>query len=246
MNSTSKTALVTGSSSGIGYAVAQKFLSSGWNVVLNGRNEARLRDAARKLGHNAHVASVAGATSDAATGDSMVQAARERFGGVDLLVNNAGEFAGKPFLDVSAQDLDHYLDVNLKGTYFTTQAAVRAMIEQGRGGSVVNITTVLIDHSIGWVTATAPLVTKGAIRALTIQLASELAPHDIRVNAVSPGFILTPLMDGADMDRLAAAATAQRVGEPEEIASAVRFLAESRFITGHVMNVDGGFVTSRA
>src|SRR5207344_3198577 len=111
--------------------------------------------------------------------------------------------------------------------YFTTQAAVREMIKQGRGGSVVNITTVLIDHSMSWVTATAPLITKGAVRALTVLLAGELAPHDIRVNAVAPGFILTPLMDGANLERLASAATVQRVGEVDEISSAVRFLAES-------------------
>jgi len=245
MNTTSKTALVTGSSSGIGYAVAREFLAKGWNVVLNGRNEERLREAARKLGSAAQLATVAGSTSAASTGESMVRTARERFGGVDVLVNNAGEFAGKPFLDVSAQDLDHYLDVNLKGTYFTTQAAVREMIKQSRGGSVVNITTVLIDHSMSWVTATAPLITKGAVRALTVLLAGELAPHDIRVNAVAPGFVLTPLMDGANLERLASAATVQRVGEADEISSAVRFLAESSFITGHVMNVDGGFVTSR-
>jgi NAD(P)-dependent dehydrogenase (short-subunit alcohol dehydrogenase family) len=245
MSTTGKTALVTGSSSGIGYAVAQEFLAAGWNVVLNGRDEGRLHEAARKLGNAARVVAVAGSTSDVATGTSMVRAARDRFGSVDVLVNNAGEFAGKPFLDVGEADLDHYLDVNLKGTYFTTQTAVRAMIEQGRGGSIVNITTVLIDHAMSWVTATAPLITKGAIRALTVLLAGELAPHDIRVNAVAPGFILTPLMEGGNVAPLAAASTMQRVGEAGEIATAVRFLAESSFITGHVMNVDGGFVTSR-
>ena len=245
MNSIGKTALVTGSSSGIGYATAREFLSQGWNVVLNGRNEARLREAARKLDAAARIATVAGTTSDKATGESMVRVARERFGSVDVLVNNAGEFVGKPFLDVGAEDLDHYVDVNLKGTYFTTQAAVRAMVEQGRGGSIVNILTVLIDHSISWVNASAPLVTKGAIRALTVVLAGELAPHNIRVNAVAPGFVLTPLIDGPNLDNLAKVATMQRVGEADEIASAVRFLAESGFITGHVVNVDGGFVTSR-
>src|SRR5262245_57458961 len=175
----------------------------------------------------------------------MVRAARDRFGTVDLLVNNAGEFAGKPFLDVTENDLEHYWSVNLKGTYFTTQAAVRAMIEQGRGGSIVNITTVLIDHAMSWVTATAPLITKGAIRALTTLLAAELAPQKIRVNAVAPGFIRTPLMHGADHGRLAATAVMERVGEGSDISAAVRYLAESTYVTGHVLNVDGGFVTAR-
>ena len=245
MSAKRKTALVTGSSSGIGFEVARVFLDAGWNVVLNGRNEARLREAATRLQHVEQVASVAGATADRATGDAMVRMARERFGGFDLLVNNAGEFAGKPFLEVTEQDLRHYLSVNLEGTYFTTQTVVRALIDQGRGGSIVNITTVLLDHAISWAKATAPLVTKGAIRALTVLLSAELAPHDIRVNAVAPGFIRTPLMGNADPAPLAASSLVGRIGESLDIATAVRFLAESSFITGHVLNVDGGFVTGR-
>lgn len=245
MSATSKTALVTGSSSGIGFEVAREFLDAGWNVVLNARNEARLREAAKKLGRPAQVAMVVGPTFETATGESMVRAARDRFGSVDALVNNAGEFAGKPFLEVTEQDLEHYWSVNLKGTYFTTQAAVRAMVDQGRGGSIVNITTVLVDHAMSWVTATAPLITKGAIRALTTQLAAELATQKIRVNAVAPGFIRTPLMHGANHERLAAVALVERVGEPSDISAAVRYLAESTFVTGQVLNVDGGYVTAR-
>ena len=245
MSSTAKTALVTGSSSGIGLEVARGFLDNGWNVVLNGRNETRLRDAAKSLGHAAQVAMVAGSTANRATGEAMVRSALDRFGGIDLLVNNAGEFAGKPFLDVTDADLEHYLSVNLKGTYFTTQTVVRAMIDQGRGGSIVNISTVLIDHAISWVKATAPLVTKGAIRALTVLLAAELAPQGIRVNAVAPGFIRTPLMDGADPAPLAATALVGRIGTPADISAAVRYLAESSYVSGHILNVDGGFVTAR-
>jgi NAD(P)-dependent dehydrogenase (short-subunit alcohol dehydrogenase family) len=245
VGSTSKTALVTGSSSGIGFEVARSFLASGWNVVLNGRDEVRLRDAAKQLGHAAQVAIVVGATSDRATGEAMVRSAGERFGGADVLVNNAGEFAPKPFLEVTEQDLDHYWSVNLKGTYFTTQATVRAMIDRGRGGSIVNIGTVLVDHAMSWVQATAPLISKGAIRALTILLAAELAPHGIRVNAVAPGFIRTPLMDNADPAPLAASALLGRIGEAADISAAVHYLVESSYVTGHVLNVDGGFVTAR-
>jgi NAD(P)-dependent dehydrogenase (short-subunit alcohol dehydrogenase family) len=240
-----KTALVTGSSSGIGFDVARAFLEAGWNVVLNGRNETRLREAAQRLGHPAQVAQVAGATFEQATGEAMCRVAVERFNGLDVLVNNAGEFGSKPFLDVTPADLEHYWDVNLKGTYFTTQAAVRAMIAQKRGGSIVNITTVLIDHAIGWVQASAPLVSKGAIRALTVLLASEFAAQNIRVNAVAPGFIRTPLNDGADPAPLAATALLRRIGKVEDISAAVLYLAQSSYVTGHILNVDGGFVTAR-
>lgn len=245
MGTTSKTALITGSSSGIGFEVARGFLDIGWNVVLNGRNEARLKEAAKRIGHATAVATVAGTTADRSTGEAMVRTARERFGSVDVLVNNAGEFGFKPFLDVTEQDLEHYWSVNLKGTYLTTQAAVRAMIELGRGGSIVNITTVLIDHAISWVTASAPLISKGGVRALTLVLAAELAAKGIRVNAVAPGFIQTPLAEGADPEALASAAMLGRIGDVKDISAAVCYLAESHFITGHVLNVDGGFVAGR-
>ena len=245
MSSTNKTAVVTGSSSGIGFAVAKGFLESGWNVVMNGRDVGRLQGAAKQLGAQGSIAYVVGPTSDPKTGEALVRAAKERFGRMDALVNNAGEFGFKPFLDVTPADLEHFLSVNLKGTYLTTQAAVRSMIESGRGGSVVNIGTVLVDHGVTWVTASAPLVSKGGVRALTIALAAELAPHKIRVNAVAPGFIRTPLTAGADAATLATAALQGRIGEGSDIFEAVRYLAESSFVTGHVLNVDGGFVTGR-
>src|SRR5215813_7733823 len=245
MSSTNKTALVTGSSSGIGFDVARSFLDAGWNVVLNGRNSPRLQDAAKRLGHAKAVATVVGATSERSTGEAMVRTARERFGSVDVLVNNAGEFGFKPFVDVTEQDLEHYWLVNLKGTYLTTQAAVRDMIESGRGGNIVNIGTVLTDHAISWVQASAPLIFKGGVRALTITLAAELAPQGIRVNAVAPGFIRTPLTEGADSAALAATAIQGRVGNVSDISAAVRYLVEASFVTGHVLDVDGGFVTGR-
>jgi len=246
MNAMSKTVLVTGSSSGIGFEVARSFLEGGWNVVLNGRHAGRLQKAADLLGQPDRLASVGGSTADRATGEAMVTVARDRFGGVDMLVNNAGEFGGKPFLEVTERDLDHYYTVNLKGTYLVTQAAVRAMTAQGRGGSIVNIGTVLVEHGASWVHGTAPLASKGGIHALTVALASELAPEGIRVNCVAPGFTRTPLMEGGDEKALSRSALLGRVGEVQDIASAVRYLAEASFVTGQILNVDGGYVAGRS
>ena len=175
----------------------------------------------------------------------MVAAAQARFGGVDLLVNNAGEFGIKPFLEVTEQELDHFYTVNLKGTYLTTQAAVSAMTTQGRGGNIVNIGTVLLAHAMSQVTASAALVSKAGIQALTFALAAELASQKIRVNCVMPGFIRTPLMNPDHEGTLAAAALLGRVGEVRDIALAVRYLADASFVTGQLVNVDGGFVTGR-
>jgi NAD(P)-dependent dehydrogenase (short-subunit alcohol dehydrogenase family) len=201
MNSTRKTVLVTGSSSGIGLEVARVFLNDGWNVVINGRNADRLRRAADRLEHADCLASVAGSTADRATGEAMVAVAQARFGGIDMLVNNADEFDQKPFLEVTEQELDHYYTVNLKGTYLTTQQAVRVMSAQGRGGNIVNIGTVLASHGMSWVRGSAPLVSKGGIHAPTVALAAELASEGIRVNCVAPGFIRTPLMEGGQRNR---------------------------------------------
>ena len=188
MSTQTKTALITGSSSGIGLDIARAFLDRGSNVVLNGRNPDKLTTVAEKLGPPERVAAVPGNIADRETGEAMVRVAVERFGSVDVLVNNAGTFGAKPFVEVTEEDLDGYLNSNLKGTYLTTQAAVRQMKKEG-GGAIVNIGTVLVDHAMAGLPASAALVSKGGIHALTISLAAELAADNIRVNAVAPGVI---------------------------------------------------------
>ena len=244
MSANDKTVLITGGSSGIGYDVARGFLQKGANVLLNGRNPEKLSKAAESLGHPARVAVVSGDIGDRATGESMVRVALERFGSVDVLVNNAGTFNLKPFLEVTEEDLDGYINGNLKGTYFTTQAVVRQMREQG-GGAIVNIGTVLVDHAKSGVPASAPLVTKGGVHALTTSLAAELAADNIRVNLVAPGVVRTPIYGDADVDAFGGMALLSRVGEVEEITDAVIHLASASFTTGIIMPVDGGYLAGQ-
>ncbi len=244
MSANDETVLITGGSSGIGYDVARGFLQKGANVLLNGRNPEKLSKAAESLGHPARVAVVSGDIGDRATGESMVRVALERFGSVDVLVNNAGTFNLKPFLEVTEEDLDGYINGNLKGTYFTTQAVVRQMREQG-GGAIVNIGTVLVDHAKSGVPASAPLVTKGGVHALTTSLAAELAADNIRVNLVAPGVVRTPIYGDADVDAFGGMALLSRVGEVEEITDAVIHLASASFTTGIIMPVDGGYLAGQ-
>lgn len=240
------TVIVTGSSSGIGLDVARALLARGDRVVLHGRDAGKLAAASAALGEPERTTTVAGNIADAETGAALVNAAVQKFGRVDALVNNAGSFGVKPFVDVTEDELDGFLSGNLRGTYLTTQAAVRQMKKQGEGGNVVNIGTVLIDHAIGAVPASAPLVSKGGIHALTTSLSAELAGDGIRVNLVAPGMVRTPLHGETDWDMLGSFALVDRVGEANEIAEAVLYLLGAEFVTGHILPVDGGFVTGRA
>ncbi|MFG1794720.1 SDR family NAD(P)-dependent oxidoreductase [Nocardia sp. NPDC049149] len=241
-----KTVIVTGSSSGMGRDIARAFVARGDNVVVNGRDAGKLAEVAAELGAPARVATFAGDIGSPATGSALVQAAVERFGGVDVLVNNAGIFGAKPFVDVTEADLDSYLGGNLKGTYFTTQAVVRQLQRQARGGSIVNIGTVLVNHALAGLPASAALVSKGGVHALTTSLAAELAADRIRVNAVAPGIIRTPLFGDGDETASGRLALLNRIGEVSETTAAVLYLADAEFTTGHIFPVDGGFISGRA
>jgi NAD(P)-dependent dehydrogenase (short-subunit alcohol dehydrogenase family) len=239
-----KTVIITGASTGIGKGIAKLFLERGSNVLLNSLNEERLLEAYRMFGSPAQALLVPGDIGNKATGEELVATALKHFGSIDVLINNAGVFLPKPFLDVEEKELDYFLSTNLKGTFFTTQAVIKQMVTQG-GGAIINIGTVLVDHAIAGFPSTAPIVSKGGIHALTRQLAAEFGKNNIRVNAIAPGIIRSPLQNKigvANADGLAGLHLLNRIGEVEDIAEATYFLASSSFISGEIVNVDGGHV----
>lgn len=240
MSFENKTVIITGASSGIGLGVARAFVERGGNVVLNGRNESRLHDVAEGMGPANRIAVVAGDVGEQETGGSLIDTAIDRFGSVDLLLNNAGIFTVKPITEFTVQELDQFLTY-LRGTYLLTQAAVAPMRKQG-GGAVVNVTTILTYRGIESVPSSAPIAAKGGIHALTLNLAVELAKDNIRVNAVSPGIIKTPIhgLKDQEFERLNGMQPLGRVGEVKDIVDAVFYLYEAQFVTGVILPVDGG------
>ncbi|RKR04938.1 NAD(P)-dependent dehydrogenase (short-subunit alcohol dehydrogenase family) [Flavobacterium sp. 90] len=233
-----QTIIVTGAASGIGKGIAKYFLDRGDNVVINSLTPSALESAFNEFGAGDNLAMFAGDVSNVETGKQLVALAIQKFGSADVLVNNAGIFDSKPFLEVDEAYLDKFLKTNLKGTFFTTQAVIPQMLEQ-KGGVVINIGTPLVNHGLGGWPASAPVSSKGAIHALSIQLAAEFGKQNIRINTVAPGVIRTP-MHGDKADQSAGLHLLNRVGEIDDVAEMVYTVAKSNFITGTIINVDGG------
>ncbi|MFV8343493.1 SDR family NAD(P)-dependent oxidoreductase [Flavobacterium sp. XS2P39] len=233
-----QTIIVTGAASGIGKGIAKYFLDRGDNVVINSLTATSLEKTFNEFGAGDNLAMVSGDVSNKRIGEQLVATAIERFGSVDVLINNAGIFDSKPFLEVDEAYLDKFLTTNLKGTYFTTQAVIPQMLKQ-QDGVVINIGTPLVNHGLGGWPASAAISSKGAIHALTIQLAAEFGKQNIRVNTIAPGVIRTP-MHGDKADATAGLHLLNRVGEIEDVAEMVYTVAKSNFITGSIINVDGG------
>ncbi|MBS7229490.1 SDR family oxidoreductase [Flavobacterium psychroterrae] len=233
-----QTIIVTGAASGIGKGIAKYFLDRGDNVVINSVTPSSLEKTYNEFGAGDNLAMFAGDVSNKQTGEQLVKIALEKFGSVDVLVNNAGIFDSKPFLEVDEAYLDKFLTTNFKGTYFTTQSAISQMLKQ-KDGVVINIGTPLVNHGLGGWPASAPVSSKGAIHALTIQLAAEFGRQNIRVNTVAPGVIRTP-MHGDKSDLSAGLHLLNRVGEVDDVAEMVYTVAKSTFITVSIINVDGG------
>jgi NAD(P)-dependent dehydrogenase (short-subunit alcohol dehydrogenase family) len=239
-----KTAVITGASSGIGFALAKMFLAKGFNVVGNARTLARLTAAHRELGSPANWLAVEGDIGQPATAERLFGQAVERFGQVDVLVNNAGIFQVKPFTEVTPEDVEALVSTNLRGFVYASQAAAKHMIPR-KQGSIISVTASIAAQPNAKVPAALPILIKGGINHATKALALELAPHNITVTAVAPGIIDTPLYTRDMHDFLKGLQPVPRLGRTEEVAEAVWYLANANFTTGTVLTVDGGMAAGR-
>jgi len=230
-----KTVIVTGASRGIGAAIVDAFLARGYNVVANSLNSPK--DEFRGV---RNLEFIQGDIGQKKTADAIAEAALSRFGSIDHLVNNAGIFKAKPFTDYSAEEFQKFVSINLEGFIFMTQLAVKQMLSQGTGGSVTTITAALANNPISGVPASIPMITKGGLNAVTMSLASEYAKKNIRFNAVAPGVVDTPMHHHDDHSILKTLNPMGIVSEAKDVADAVVYLAEARYVTGEVLHVDGG------
>jgi len=231
MNTSRKVAIVTGASQGIGAGVVQAFRDRGYRVVANSRNI--------KPTNDPDVLTIAGDIADPAVARRIVSEALAQFGRIDTLVNNAGVFTAKPFTQFTEGDYSRNISVNLDGFFNITQAAIAEMEKQG-SGHVVTITTSLTDHAIEGVPSVLASLTKGGLNAATKSLAIEYAKRGVRVNAVSPGVIKTPLHAPETHEWLAALHPVARMGDIADVVQAVVFLESAGFVTGEILHVDGG------
>jgi NAD(P)-dependent dehydrogenase (short-subunit alcohol dehydrogenase family) len=231
-----KTVIVTGASQGIGAAVANLFLDRGYNVVGNSRKINHKNE----LRRSEKLALVDGDIGLASTAEKILDTAVRWFGSVDALVNNAGIFFAKPFTEYTLEDFRALSATNLDGFIHATQLAIKQMLSQKSGGSVVSITTSIVDHPLAAVTASVPMITKGGIDAISRSLAMEYAARGIRVNVVAPGVVDTPLHKNSPMEFLRTLSPLGQIAGAKDIAEAVFYLTEANQITGEVLHVDGG------
>jgi NAD(P)-dependent dehydrogenase (short-subunit alcohol dehydrogenase family) len=218
MSTNPKTVIVTGASQGIGAAIANLFLERGYNVVGTSRQITRKNE----LQRSDRLALVDGDIAEESTAQRIVATAVERFGGVNALVNNAGIFFAKPFTDYTAEDFQKLSATNSKGFIYPTQHAIRRMLAQKSVGSVVSISTTIVDHPFAGIPASVPMITKGGIDASSRSLALEYAPQGIRVNVVAPGFIDTPLLKDMPRDFMRSLSPIGQIIAPQEVAAARR------------------------
>jgi NAD(P)-dependent dehydrogenase (short-subunit alcohol dehydrogenase family) len=231
-----KTVIVTGASQGIGAGVANRFLERGYNVVATSRRVSH----STELSASDRLARVDGDIAEPETAKAVVETALARFGSIDALVNNAGIFFTKPFIDYTIEDYRRLAATNLEGFLHLTQRVVRQMLAEKRGGSIVSITTPRVDHPIAGLNASVAMLTKGGIEAISKNIAMEYAKEQIRANTVAPGVVDTPLHKDNPKEFLKTLSPLQGVSTVQEIVDAVLFLTEAPRITGETLHVDGG------
>jgi NAD(P)-dependent dehydrogenase (short-subunit alcohol dehydrogenase family) len=231
MNSPRKVVVITGASQGIGAGLVKAFRDRDYRVIANSRSI--------KPSSDPDVVTVAGDIGDRGVAERIVKEAVDRFGRIDTLVNNAGSFMAKPFTSFTVDDYVKTLATNLDGFFHVTQAAIAEMEKQG-SGHVVNITTTLTEQANSNVPSVLASLTKGGLNAATKSLAIEYAKRGIRVNAVSPGIIKTPMHAVETHSALAGMHPVNRMGEISDVVQGVLYLESAGFVTGEILHVDGG------
>jgi NAD(P)-dependent dehydrogenase (short-subunit alcohol dehydrogenase family) len=236
MANSEKTVIVTGGSQGIGAGLVRALLDRGYSVVANSRSITR----SRAFEPSDKLALVDGSIAEPTTAAKIAEVAKSKFGSIDALVNNAGIFFSKHFTDYTVDDLRSLVSVNIEGFLFITQLAIKQMLAQKSGGSIVNITAALVNHPIAGIDSAVPMITKGGLEAVTRSLAMEYAKEGIRVNAVAPGIVDTPMHKGDPADFLKTLQPMGQISTVKDIVDAVIYLTEARQVTGEVLRVDGG------
>ncbi|MEU4680422.1 SDR family oxidoreductase [Micromonospora sp. NPDC023737] len=230
-NQGQKVVVVTGASQGIGAGLVDAYRKLGYGVAATSRTISASGDP--------DIVTVQGDVADAETADRVIAAALDRFGRIDSLVNNAGIFIAKPFTDYTEEEFALYLGVNLAGFFRFTQRVLPHLLANG-GGHIVNITASVVDQPNSSVPAVLASLTKGGLSAATKSLAIEYATRGVRVNAVSPGVIKTPMHPVELHEMLAGLQPVGRMGETSDIVDAVVYLESAPFVTGEILHVDGG------
>jgi NAD(P)-dependent dehydrogenase (short-subunit alcohol dehydrogenase family) len=236
MTSERKVAVITGASRGIGAALLRAYRDIGYHVVANSRSIGET--------HDSSTPAVSGDIARTDTADRIIELAIERFGRIDTLINNAGVFIAKPFTEYSEADFNAMVGVNLAGFFHLTQRAATRMLLAG-SGHIVNITATIAAQPMASLAAALAALTKGGLNAITRSLAIEYASRNVRVNAVSPGAIATPMHAPQAHGFLASLQPMGRMGETQEVVDAVMYLERAAFVTGEIMHVDGGASAGR-